>query len=339
MRQTPFAHRKKTLVYARLIARLITSENQDATIVIVGNKGKGKSWFALALAEAIARELSNIFYNDDTHWKEFWNPPDDTAIIDDDKIIELLQRQTKKHHIKVLDDVGYSKGIDSRGWRSKENKETTSTVSVNRTENGVAIYTSQSHFYIDKKIREIMSHYIEMTGPKHREAGTNMAKLHEMTMHPKDDDPIHYPFFYRTWNDDPENEHTLVHPLIVGGAPSPEITTWYEPARALEAENAIAKKRQNGEQENENNEPDKPVNATVFVKKYKTEHPQSNNDYSAYIDEVHDACMNAGYNVGRALVVTALNNGRKRKTKNNPLIEISNSSINSNTNIKAGADI
>jgi hypothetical protein len=302
MRPTPFAPHKKTLVYARTIARHITSENQDVTIVIVGNKGKGKSWFALALAEAIARELSIIFYKDETHWQEYWNYKEDTAIIDEDQINTLLKKKTNKNHIKVLDDVGYSKGIDSRKWRSKENDQATSTVSINRTENGVAIYTSQSHFYIDKKIREIMSYYMEMTGPKDEDTGTNMAKLHEMTIHPKDDDPIHYPFIYRTWNDDKDNSHTIMHPIIAGGAPSNEIREWYEPARAMEADKAIAKKRKTNEEPNEE-EANKNETLRTFVHKYRREHQQLKGvNRSDYIDEVADAARNNGFVVDRKTI-------------------------------------
>jgi hypothetical protein len=246
----PFAARKKTLVLARIIARRITEENLDVTIVIVGAKGKGKSWFALALAEAIARELSIIKYGDESHWHEFWNYKEDTAIIDDDDILRLLKKETPKNHIKVLDDVGYSEGIDSRKWKSRANDEATSTVSINRTENGVTIYTSQSHFFIDKKIRLLLTFYIEIIGPKDDATGVNMAQLHEMTLHPRDDDdPIHYPFVYRIWYDEATGSlHTIVSPVLAGGCPSPEVWQWYEPERARRAADAIERKRQSDTQ-------------------------------------------------------------------------------------------
>jgi hypothetical protein len=269
----PFVMRKKTYVFARAIARRITHENQDVTIVIVGSKGKGKSWFALALAEAIARELSMIFYKNEDHWREFWDYKEDTAIIDDDKILALLQKKTKKHHIKLLDDVGYSKGIDSRKWQSKENDEATSTVSINRTENGVAIYTSQSHMFIDKKIRLLLTYYMEMTGPKNDDNGTNMAQLHEITLHPRDtDDPAYYPFIYRTWKEG-EDEHVLMHPIIVGGCSSLEVIEWYEPQRAIEAENAIMKKRKT---ENADDHADIPesISTDEMLSKLLNEHPE-----------------------------------------------------------------
>ncbi len=239
--------KKKTLNLSRYIARKITSENIDVTIVIVGSKGKGKSWFALSLAEGIAKELSIIFYKNESKWREYWNYKEDTAIIDDDWIQRVLLKNTPRHHIKVLDDVGYSKGVDSRKWHSKENDKANKMVSINRTKNGVAIYTSQSHLFIDKKMRQLLNIYIEVTGPKDEERGINRAQLNRMTLHPRDEsDPIHYPFFYGT---DPDDKHTIAYPIIGSGVCEKEVVEWYEPARAAELDKEIKKSTEKPEEE------------------------------------------------------------------------------------------
>lgn len=269
-KDNPFEANKKTLVLAREIAKIITTGNLDVTIVIVGEKGAGKSWFALSLAEAVAKELSMIFFGNEEHWREYWNYREDTAIIDDEWIAEVNSKPTAKHHVKVLDDVGFSKGIDSRKWQSKENSETGRRISINRTENGVTIYTTQSHLFIDKKQRILLKYYIEMTGPKSSELGINCASLHRMTLHPRDtDDPVHFPFVYRK---DKEDGHTIQYPVLIGGAPSPEIVEWYEPTRAATLERLL---NNNGENEGEEKEVVKPETDNDRILKYLIKYPDA----------------------------------------------------------------
>lgn len=268
---------------ARHIAKILTGKRtQDVRILVVGATGSGKSELAMALAECIAIELSKILDGDESHGIKYFDHEKDVGIITPERLLTVMCRETEPHHIKILDDIGMSEGFDARQWQSDANDATTSLFGVNRTQRGVLIVTVQSHHFIDKKLRALFNWFIEVSGPMYVDQCVNIAKVYQITLHPRDkQQPIHFPFVREI---DQLDGHMIIYKYLATGFASLAARNWYKPIRqniVNEINNGKLKLVINPETESNNitkpKNPGKPVCPNCFTQNVR--YRKKTNDY------------------------------------------------------------
>lgn len=244
-----------TFEFSKHLVRRITGPgNKDANILVAGQRGKGKSVRGGEIAEACAAELSLWRYGDEAHAKEFFDPRFDLAVILEEKILEVLARETEKYHIKVIDDVAYVKGTNGRSSLSKENDAVTSLFGINRTKRGILIIISQDQDYLDLRLREQADYLIEQTGPMYDEYDVSFGSLSMITKHARMKNKVRYPYMTTR----AEDGHLIRLGVLAGGYPSKEYMDIYEPQRDAAVDIVNRRKlaaivaRNNGQGENGN---------------------------------------------------------------------------------------
>ncbi len=211
----------------RAVIDMCGPDNQNFKCLIVGPTGSGKSEFALGLADAIATELSKRKYNgDNSHWKDYFNPEKDIAIIKEESIHQVMTNATEKHHVYLLDDI--ASGWSNRKWQSKGNELLNSIFGVQRTYNNAIIATVQSDKFIDCQARVLFNWYIEVTGPHAFSYSINFGKVFKITLHPRDkSNPIHY----EQPRELSPDGHPIIYTAITSGLARKEIREYYQPIR------------------------------------------------------------------------------------------------------------
>jgi hypothetical protein len=156
----PFIEAGTTEKYDFLIeyfVDIITGKfNQDVSMLLVGNKGRGKSITALSLSYFAACELAQRMGG---HWKDYFDPETNMAVISPKRANEVMAIKDK-YAIKNYDDIGI--GWGARSWQKKENIEKGDVFQINRIDNQIQLFSVPNQFLLDKIPRSLVSHYAEM---------------------------------------------------------------------------------------------------------------------------------------------------------------------------------
>lgn len=130
--------------------------DQDISLLIVGNKGRGKSLTALSMSYYTACEIAERIGG---KWMDYFNPDTNMAVILESEANKVMGIQ-KKYQVKDYDDIGI--GWGARDWQDKDNKNKNDVFQINRTDSTLQIFSVPNQFLLDKVPRSLVSHYAEM---------------------------------------------------------------------------------------------------------------------------------------------------------------------------------
>jgi hypothetical protein len=148
---------KKYDVIVDYFVDTITSKyDQDVSLLLVGNKGRGKSRAALSMCYFAGCELAERLGG---RWDDYFDPLTHMAIISPKKASEVMAIKDK-YAIKNFDDIGI--GWGARNWQKKENIEKGEVFQINRIDSQLQVFSVPNQFLLDKIPRSLVSHYAEM---------------------------------------------------------------------------------------------------------------------------------------------------------------------------------
>lgn len=130
--------------------------DQDISLLIVGNKGRGKSLTALSMSYYTACEIASRIGG---KWTDYFNPDTNMAVILETEANNVMSIQ-KKFQVKNYDDIGI--GWGARNWQDADNKNKNDVFQINRTDSTLQIFSVPNQFLLDKVPRSLVSHYAEM---------------------------------------------------------------------------------------------------------------------------------------------------------------------------------
>lgn len=157
---------------SRRLAEIITSPyNDQATILINGNRGSGKSFLGLDIATKTAQEIAKIKGGNPSKYFSL----DNVAIIKLDRVLDVMGNLTQ-YGIYFLDDIGV--GYSAREWRSDKNIRMNKIIQTFRTDNVLTLLSVPDKGLIDKVPREMVDKYIETNkGSNIYSQGLNIVKV------------------------------------------------------------------------------------------------------------------------------------------------------------------
>lgn len=130
--------------------------DQDISLLLVGNKGRGKSLAALSISYHTACEIAERIGG---KWTDYFNPETNLAVILEDEANAVMGIQ-QKYQVKDYDDIGI--GWGARNWQGEDNKNKNDVFQINRTDSTLQIFSVPNQFLLDKVPRSLVSHYGEM---------------------------------------------------------------------------------------------------------------------------------------------------------------------------------
>jgi hypothetical protein len=147
---------KKTRLSDYLVDIACSPYKQSVSLLITGEKGKGKSYAGLSIANACSERLAERIGGIPA---DYFNTEIDMAIISGEEVdrVSTLQR---KYGIKIYDDV--SIGWSARDWRSSGNSAKNDIFTIDRIAQGISIFTLPQGFMLDKIPRSLTGFYCEM---------------------------------------------------------------------------------------------------------------------------------------------------------------------------------
>lgn len=146
------------------LARLVTGKHQqDASMLISGSRGTGKSWSAQTLGYFISREIARIRDGDPEQWRRYFDLKTCMACINQDAILELMAT-AKPYQVLLYDDAGA--GWDARDSQKNASKFLNHVLEVSRTRRNVILITVPSEFLIDKVPRSLTLYRASMDEPR-----------------------------------------------------------------------------------------------------------------------------------------------------------------------------
>lgn len=135
----------------------ITSKyDQDISLLLVGNKGGGKSRTGLSLCYYAGCELAERMGG---RWDDYFDPEKNMAIISPRRASEVMSIKDK-YAVKNYDDIGI--GWGARRWQKTENIEKGEVFQISRIDRQLQIFSVPNQFLLDKIPRSLVSHYAEM---------------------------------------------------------------------------------------------------------------------------------------------------------------------------------
>lgn len=168
MKRNPKADQEKPL--ARIFAERVTGRHKkDVLMLLVGERGSGKSYTLLYLALRCAEEIA----------KELGGKPEDyftlknVAVIQDEGL-EARMRNLQQYNVYILDDAGV--GWDSRAFATNMNRKLNHILQTCRTDNCILLISVIDPFTIDKVPRTMVRYYGEMAEQLH-DYGQNLVKI------------------------------------------------------------------------------------------------------------------------------------------------------------------
>jgi hypothetical protein len=130
--------------------------DQDISLLMVGNKGRGKSLAGLALSYFSACEIAERIGG---KWTDYFNPDTNLAVILESEANSVMSIQ-EKYQVKDYDDIGI--GWGARNWQDADNKNKNDVFQINRTDSTLQVFSVPNQFLLDKVPRSLVSHYAEM---------------------------------------------------------------------------------------------------------------------------------------------------------------------------------
>ena len=167
---------KYDIVVDYFVDTITSKYNQDVSLLLVGNKGKGKSYCGLSLCYFAACELAERLGG---KWKEYFNPHTHMAIVSPKRATEVMGI-TSKYAVKNFDDVGLAWG--ARNWQQRENIEKGEVFQISRIDCQLQVFSIPNQFLLDKIPRSLVSHYAEMDQPFFDYGFTTMKLFKPLTL-------------------------------------------------------------------------------------------------------------------------------------------------------------
>jgi hypothetical protein len=130
--------------------------DQDISLLLVGNKGRGKSICGVSLCFYSACELAERLGG---KWQEYFDPVTNLAVILEEEANALMAIQDK-YQCKDFDDIGI--GWNARSWQGESNRDKNDVFQINRTDSTIQVFSVPNQFLLDKVPRSLVSHYAEM---------------------------------------------------------------------------------------------------------------------------------------------------------------------------------
>lgn len=148
---------KKYDVIVDYFVDIVTSKyDQDVSLLLVGNKGGGKSRTGLSLCYYAGCELAE---RKGGRWDDYFDPIRNMAIISPNRASEVMSIKDK-YAVKNYDDIGI--GWGARRWQKNENIEKGEVFQISRIDNQLQVFSVPNQFLLDKIPRSLVSHYAEM---------------------------------------------------------------------------------------------------------------------------------------------------------------------------------
>jgi hypothetical protein len=148
---------KKYDIIVDYFVDIVTSKyDQDVSLLLVGNKGGGKSRTGLSLCYYAACELAE---RKGGEWEDYFDPIENMAIISPHRASEVMSIK-RKYAVKNYDDIGI--GWGARRWQKNENIEKGEVFQISRIDNQLQVFSVPNQFLLDKIPRSLVSHYAEM---------------------------------------------------------------------------------------------------------------------------------------------------------------------------------
>jgi len=151
--------------------------NLNAIILVQGPTGAGKSYFAMSLAQGIAKKVASLkggVPND--YWPEDLS---NMSIITIDSVKDIMLRDNKQYSIIVLDDIGTS--YSNRSWQSKSNSILNGIIMTFRPKNQILILTVPSQGMVDLNARRLAHYLIELErNPAAFRMGVGVGKMFKL---------------------------------------------------------------------------------------------------------------------------------------------------------------
>jgi hypothetical protein len=288
---------------SKIIFDLLTaSDNQNATVLITGPPGAGKDNLADALSYNLAIRIANYRWSEPGRWREAYPYWRNTAIIDPKEIIRVMEGNGELE-VRRLDDV--FRAMDRAEYYTKEHQYMNTLQAVNRTENSCTIMSAQYTKMIDSIIRNLSRFWIRVfRNTLWRQLGYNEFTMYVLDKNEMDSKSVPYNRSIR----DIVNKRRRVHDRGASVLPPAELEDYYRPRRKAAVDNMKKSRKESKkkEDEEEKDRQDNPQSAAEFVRRYRGEHLQNNNDKGQYIDEVWEACKNNGFKISRSSVTSYL---------------------------------
>lgn len=150
-------------------ARITGRHKKDVLMLLVGERGSGKSYTLLQLATRCAEEIAKRQGGKPGDYFTF----DNVAVIQDEDL-ENRMMNLKRFNVYILDDAGV--GWDSRAFATTMNRRLNHILQTCRTDNCVLLISVIDPFTIDKVPRTMVRYYAEIAEQLH-DYGMNLVKV------------------------------------------------------------------------------------------------------------------------------------------------------------------
>lgn len=134
------------------------SFNLDSMVNCSGKKGSGKSYSTIELARCCAIRIAEKLDNDPKKWKDYFDIERNVAIMDTNKMIDILTAN-EKHQVIISDDSGTIQG--ARKFRSDDNQLINNVLVVNRTLNCIYFSSAPESKHVDRQARDLPEHQLD----------------------------------------------------------------------------------------------------------------------------------------------------------------------------------
>lgn len=132
--------------------------NLDVMVNAAGKKGSGKSYSTIEIARCCAIRTAEKLDNNPDGWKDYFDVERNMAIMDTDKMIDILTAN-EKHQVIISDDSGTIQG--ARKFRSEDNQLLNNVFVVNRTLNCIYFSSAPESKHVDRQARDLPEHQLD----------------------------------------------------------------------------------------------------------------------------------------------------------------------------------
>ena len=132
--------------------------NLDVMCNAAGKKGSGKSYSTIELARCCAVRTAEKLDNNPDGWKDYFDVERNMAIMDVDKMIDIMT-SNEKHQVIISDDSGTIQG--ARRFRSDDNQLLNNVFVVNRTLNNIYFSSAPESKHVDRQARDLPEHQLD----------------------------------------------------------------------------------------------------------------------------------------------------------------------------------